>query len=265
MDEKETRLYCSQISVRRELEWRWARWWLPKWWTCLLSLAFPFSHFSRHLPFYALLSMFWTVFHQALLIGTLIGGGGPIVLSCFTLTQPTWTLRTPVFLTSPSSLLAVDIWSATFVSFLYLVLTTPGGLPSLLPTNFSNFKPLFTSHQTLFDPLVSIFNLKPTNKSITNHFLSLTSSSKGNSLLDKQQAYVLCGIVLFTILALNRSGRYVLENRNGGQKASKGLPNGLKLNGFDKKSLPSIPKESTNVGLKKKNGKWCWGLAKVNQ
>jgi len=132
-----------------------------------------------------------------------------------------------------------------------MTLTTPGGLPSLLPSSLSTFLTSSTS-SSLSTSLLQSLRLKPTSKSsvISSTFFGTTSAT--SSLLDHKEAHIICAIALFVILALNRSGRPLLQNGTGGKKTSGGLPKDMKLNGWrDSKTLPSVPVN----GSKKKGGK----------
>lgn len=66
-----------------------------------------------------------------LLVGWAVGVGSILMLGMITFEDVNWTLRTPVWLTSPSMLLGADFISSFLATLAYYVSTSPQGLAAL--------------------------------------------------------------------------------------------------------------------------------------
>lgn len=65
------------------------------------------------------------------LTSALIGGGGPILIGLLDLSSPSWKVQTPTWLSDPFGLMALDIWSAALVGWVYSQLTSVRGSSGL--------------------------------------------------------------------------------------------------------------------------------------
>lgn len=155
----------------------------------------------------------------AILIGTLVGGGGPLLIGAFSLEEANWTLRTPTWLTQPASLLAIDVWSSALLSALYAGLTSPLGFSSLILPEHRAWLKGAQGPAILYAPLeMASAALEIERRENTTFKPYRFGQEVEGAYLSIQEAHALCAIVLFTILAGQRLGLAVLSPFSRGPK-----------------------------------------------